>query len=91
MEPSPSMDPSHQQPVAKKPKVDRHFSGSKITFVFKGHHQFLCREGAKVEASLPPPNNKLSARGMVEWLLEQAAEKIKGLGKAVQNLWKENR
>jgi hypothetical protein len=36
---------------------------------------------------MPPPNNKLTASGMVAWRLNEAEDKQKGLGVYMQGMW----
>jgi hypothetical protein len=78
---SPPSSPEHQP--AKRPKADRHVKGSKITLSAKVTEEFY-EAKAKVEASMPPRNNKLSAGGMVGWLLNEVKDTLKGLQNYMQ-------
>jgi hypothetical protein len=71
-----------QPPAAKKAKVDRSSKQTKISLTGEVAEHFFDAK-AKVEASMPAPDNKLTAGGMVHWLLRQASDKIKGLQAAV--------
>lgn len=81
MEPSSlplSPPPSPQPPAAKKPKGDRHVKGSKITLSAALTDRVYAAK-QKVEESMATPSNKLTAGGMVAWLLDEAADKLRGL------------